>query len=66
MFRRPDALEYTMWLVDPTGCKTHKFGVPHLGALFMQTATGPPEHEKYYVDVSGPVRTRMYYVNRRS
>jgi hypothetical protein len=24
----------------------HKFGVMCLGALFMETALGPPEHEK--------------------
>jgi hypothetical protein len=44
----------------------HKFGVACPGALFMEIALGPSEHEKYCVDVSRPGRTGMPYVNSRS
>jgi hypothetical protein len=40
----------------------HKFGVKYPGALFMETRLGPPEHEKYCIDISHPGRTRMHYV----
>jgi hypothetical protein len=42
--------------------KKHKYGVTCPDALFMETAPGPPEHEKYCVDVSWPGRTRMHYL----
>jgi hypothetical protein len=35
-------------------------------ALFMETAPGPPEHEKECVDVSWPGCTGMHYVTHRS
>jgi hypothetical protein len=43
-----------------------KFGVMCPVALFMETALGPPEHEKKCIDVSHPRRIRMHYVTRRS
>jgi hypothetical protein len=46
--------------------KEHKFNVMCPGALFMETAQSPPEHEKWCVDVSQPGRTGMHYVTRRS
>jgi hypothetical protein len=42
--------------------KKHKYGVTCPDALFMETAPGPSEHEKYRVDVSRPGRTRMHYL----
>jgi hypothetical protein len=42
----------------------HKFGVTCPRALFMENVVGPPEHEKYCVDVSSPERTGMHYMNR--
>jgi hypothetical protein len=35
-------------------------------ALFMETAPGPPEHEKECVDFLNPERTEMHYVTRKS
>jgi hypothetical protein len=40
-----------------------QFGITCPSALFMKTAVGPPELEKYYVGVS---RTGMHYVTHRS
>jgi hypothetical protein len=40
----------------------HKFGVTRPSALFIDTAPGPPEHEKLCANVSCPRRTRMHYV----
>jgi hypothetical protein len=40
----------------------HEFGITCPGALFMETAPGPPEHEKWCVDVLHPGCTRMHYV----
>jgi hypothetical protein len=42
----------------------HKFGVTYLGALLMETALGPEEHEKYCVAVSRPGLTEMHYVTQ--
>jgi hypothetical protein len=36
------------------------------GALFMKMLLGPPEHEKYWVNVSCPGCVRMHYVTHRS
>jgi hypothetical protein len=36
------------------------------GALMVETAPDPPEHEKLCIDVSRPGRTRMHYVTKRS
>jgi hypothetical protein len=36
------------------------------GAIFMEAAPGPPEHEKYWVNVSWPGCAGMHYVTRRS
>jgi hypothetical protein len=44
----------------------HKFGVPCSEVFFMKTAPGPPEHEKYSIDILWPKCTGMYYVTRRS
>jgi hypothetical protein len=44
----------------------HKFGVTYPGELFLETALGPPEHEKLCVDVSHPGCTIIYYVAHRS
>jgi hypothetical protein len=32
----------------------------------METALGPPEHDKYYIDVSRLGRTEMHYVTHIS
>jgi hypothetical protein len=32
----------------------------------METASAPPEHEKYCVDISHPERNGMHYLTRRS
>jgi hypothetical protein len=44
----------------------HKFGVTCHDMLFMKTAPVTPKHEKYYIDVSHPGRTRMRYITHRS
>jgi hypothetical protein len=44
----------------------HKLGITCPYALFIETASGPPEHEKWCVDVSRPERSRMQYVTLRS
>jgi hypothetical protein len=44
----------------------HNFDVMCPSALFMETATGQPEHEKLCVDVSHPGRIGMHCVTRRS
>jgi hypothetical protein len=44
----------------------HKFSVTCPRTLFVETASGPPEHEKLCVDVSCPGRTRVHYVSHRS
>jgi hypothetical protein len=44
----------------------HKFGVTCLDTLFNEIALGPPEHEKYFVDISCPERTGIHYMTRRS
>jgi hypothetical protein len=43
----------------------HKFVVMCPIALFLGSAPGPPEHEKYCTDVSYPGCTQMHYVIRR-
>jgi hypothetical protein len=42
--------------------KKHKVGITFLGTLFVETALGPPEHEKNCVDVSHPGHSRMHYM----
>jgi hypothetical protein len=37
-----------------------------LGAHFMGSAPGPPEHEKYGIDDLRPGYNRTYYVTQRS
>jgi hypothetical protein len=44
----------------------HKFGITCLDVVFMDTASGPPEHEKYCVNVSCPGCTTMHYMTHRS
>jgi hypothetical protein len=44
----------------------HKFGVTCPGVLFIETALGLPQHEKWCIDVSCPVRTGMHYVTHKS
>jgi hypothetical protein len=44
----------------------HKFGVTCLGALFVETALCPPEHEKWCIDFFRLGRTSTHYVTRRS
>jgi hypothetical protein len=44
----------------------HNFDVTFLGALFLVSASVPPEHEKFGVDVSRPGCTRTHYVTRGS
>jgi hypothetical protein len=46
--------------------QTHKFGITCLDVLSMDTAPGPPEHEKYCVDVSCTGCTRMHYMTCRT
>jgi hypothetical protein len=43
-----------------------KFGVMCPGVLIMETALGPPEHEKECVDILCPKCIGMHYVIRRS
>jgi hypothetical protein len=43
----------------------HKFGVTCPSTLFMDTAPGPPEHEKQCINVSCPRRTGMNYVTHK-
>jgi hypothetical protein len=43
-----------------------KFNVWCPDALFMETAPGPPEHEKLSIYISLPGSTRMHYVTQRS
>jgi hypothetical protein len=45
MFHAPNAQECTTCPTDPTRCLP-KFSVMCPGALFVETATGPPEQEK--------------------
>jgi hypothetical protein len=54
------------WTRISNRMQKHKFSVMYLGMFIMETASGPPEHVKYCVDVSCPRRTRMPYVNSRS
>jgi hypothetical protein len=42
----------------------HKFGIMCLGALFVGSELGPPEHEKHCIDVSCPGRTRTFSSHR--
>jgi hypothetical protein len=35
-------------------------------AIFLDSVLGPPEHEKYCIDISWPKWTGMHYVTRRS
>jgi hypothetical protein len=44
----------------------HKFGIMCPNAFFMDTAPGPPEHEKYCFNVSLPGCAGMHYVTRIS
>jgi hypothetical protein len=44
----------------------HKFDVMCPGALFMESALGPPENERKCIDVSCTGRTCMHYVTRIS
>jgi hypothetical protein len=44
----------------------HKFIITCPGVLLMGPAPGPPENEKYCVDVSHPGRTKTRYVTSRS
>jgi hypothetical protein len=37
-----------------------------LAVLFMETASGPAEQEKWCIDISHPGRPRVHYVARRS
>jgi hypothetical protein len=43
-----------------------KFGAMCPGALFVETAPGPPKHEKYCIDISWTDCTRTHYVTHRS
>jgi hypothetical protein len=42
--------------------QTHKFSVTCLSDLFMEFILVPPEHEKYYVDVSHLEHARIHCV----
>jgi hypothetical protein len=44
----------------------HKFSVTCPGAPFVESAPGPPEHEKYSVDILKSGRTGMHYIARIS
>jgi hypothetical protein len=43
----------------------HMFGVTCPGVLFMKTALGPAEHEKWCIDVSRPRRIGIHNVTSR-
>jgi hypothetical protein len=52
-------------------CRCHqmekrKFGTMCPGALFLDTALGPPEHEKWCIGVSHPGHIGMHYVTHGS
>jgi hypothetical protein len=44
----------------------HKFDIMCPEAFFVESVPCPPEHEKYYVNVSLPECTGMHYVTHRS
>jgi hypothetical protein len=44
----------------------HKLGLTCPSALFMETTLGPPEQEKWCIDISLPGRTEMHYMTCRS
>jgi hypothetical protein len=44
----------------------HNFGVRCLGAHFVESTPGPPEHEKGCIDVSCHGHLRIQHVTRRS
>jgi hypothetical protein len=46
--------------------KKHKFGVMCHGTLFTEPASGPPKHEKWFINVKRPGRTGMHYMTCRS
>jgi hypothetical protein len=62
MFHVPNALHNSQIAPDAK----HKFGVACSGALLMGTTSGPPEHEKYCVNILHHGRSGMHYVTRRS
>jgi hypothetical protein len=57
-------MHYVTRSFHPT--QNHKYNVTCLDAVFMQTSQGPPEHEKWCIDVSQPKHTGMHYVTYRS
>jgi hypothetical protein len=44
----------------------HMFSITCPDALFVESVPVPPEHVKYYVDVSRPILTGIHYVTSRS
>jgi hypothetical protein len=44
----------------------HKFSVTCPITLLMETTPGPPEHEKYCIDVSRTGHTEKHYMSHRS
>jgi hypothetical protein len=44
----------------------HKFGITCPYALFLESVSVPPKHEKWCFDVSCPGRTTMHYVTHVS
>jgi hypothetical protein len=44
----------------------NRFGVTCSGAIFMEIAQGPPEHEKKCIDISHPRCTEMHYMTHKS
>jgi hypothetical protein len=50
----------------PRWMQKHRFGITCPSALFVETASGPPEHEKLCINVLHSRCTGMYYVTHRS
>jgi hypothetical protein len=46
--------------------QNHKFGVTCPGTVFVETASVPPKHEKYYIDISHRGCAGLHYMTRRS
>jgi hypothetical protein len=44
----------------------HNFSVTCPGTVFVETASVPPKHEKYYINISHRGRAGLRYMTRRS
>jgi hypothetical protein len=44
----------------------HNFGITYPGTVFVETATVPPKHEKYYINILYHGCAVLHYMTRRS